>query len=100
MSLPPGGPGWWAGEVALDADELRADDRRAFAWRVAPPGQVTAASGAGPFVAAAPALLEQGRPARRGSDAVNGDRPDGRAPVSDVTPTAEPTPSGQPNRAP
>src|SRR5213078_852028 len=40
MSLPLGGPGWWVGEVALDADELRADDRRVFAWRVAPPGQV------------------------------------------------------------
>src|SRR5213076_1173006 len=43
MSLPLGGPGWWVGEVALDADELRADDRRVFAWRVAPPGQVPAA---------------------------------------------------------
>src|SRR5207248_11186256 len=79
MSLPPGGPGWWVGEVALDADELRADDRRVFAWRVAPPGQVTAASGAGPFVAAALAVLAQGRRVRRGSGVVDRARPGGRA---------------------
>ena len=99
MSLPPGGPGWWVGEVALDADELRADDRRVFAWRVAPPGQVTAASGAGPFVAAALAVLEQGRRVRRGSDVVIGDRLDGGAAVSVVTPPADPTLIGQMNRA-
>src|SRR6267154_789717 len=101
MSLPPegGGPGWWVGEVALDADELRADDRRFFAWRVAPPGQVTAASGAGPFVVAALAVLEQGRRVRRGGDVVIGDRLDGGAAVSVVTPPADPTLIGQLNRA-
>src|SRR5205807_7334907 len=99
MSLPPGGPGWWVGEVAVDADELRADDRRFFAWRVAPPGQVTAASGAGPFLAAALAVLEQGRRVRRGSDVVIGDRLDGGGAVSVVTPPADPTLIGQLNWA-
>src|SRR2546430_2372555 len=95
----PVGPGWWVGEAALDADELRADDRRVFAWRVAPPGQVTASSGAGPFVAAALAVLEQGRRVRRGSDVVIGDRLDGGAAVSVVIPPADPTLIGQLNRA-
>ena len=100
MPLPPGvGPGWWVGEAALDADELRADDRRVFAWRVAPPGQVTASSGAGPFVAAALAVLEQGRRVHRGSDVVIGDRLDGGAAVSVVIPPADPTLIGQLNRA-
>src|SRR5256886_7856633 len=34
ITLPSLGPGWWVGEVVLDADELRADDRRLLAWRV------------------------------------------------------------------
>ena len=44
-------PGWWVGEAALEPDELRADDRRRFAWRVAPPARVTATPEAGGFVA-------------------------------------------------
>src|SRR5437763_11283882 len=100
MALPPGvGPGWWVGEAALDADELRADDRRVFAWRVAPPGQVTASSGAGPFVAGGLAVLEPGRRVRRGSGVVDGDRLDGGAAVSVVIPPADPTLIGQLNRA-
>jgi len=39
-------PGWWVGEAALEPDELRADDRRPFAWRVAPPAKVMAAPSA------------------------------------------------------
>src|SRR5439155_1466658 len=30
LPLPPLAPGWWIGEVLLDADELRGDDRRLF----------------------------------------------------------------------
>src|SRR5207245_2773374 len=37
IPLPSVAPGWWVGDVALDPDELRSDDRRAFVWRVAPP---------------------------------------------------------------
>src|SRR5207302_356703 len=40
ISLPSLGPGWWVGEIVLDADELRADDRRLLVWRVAPPARV------------------------------------------------------------
>src|SRR5207245_1125074 len=40
IMLPSLGPGWWVGEVVLDADELRADDRRWIVWRVAPPARV------------------------------------------------------------
>ncbi|HLB81732.1 MAG TPA: BatA domain-containing protein, partial [Gemmatimonadales bacterium] len=65
ITLPRVAPGWWVGEATLDPDELRADDRRVFAWRVAPPARATASSGAGPFVAAALAVLEQGQRVRR-----------------------------------
>ena len=100
IALPPGegGPGWWVGAAALDADELRADDRRVFAWRVAPPAGVTASNGAGPFVAAALGVLEQGQRLRRGGDVVIGDRLEG-APVSVVLPPADPTLIGPLNRA-
>lgn len=53
-------PGWWTGEAQLEPDELRADDRRPFAWRVASPARVIATPGAGSFVAAALAVLQEG----------------------------------------
>jgi aerotolerance regulator-like protein len=99
IALPPEGPGWWVGAATLDADELRADDRRVFAWRVAPPARVTASRGAGPFVAAALAVLEQGQRVRRGGDVVIGDRVEGGAAVSVVLPPADPTLIGPLNRA-
>ncbi len=99
IALPHLGPGWWVGEAALDADELLADDRRPFAWRVALPPAVTALAGAGPFVAAAVAVLEQGQRARPGGDVVIGDRPEGAASVSVVLPPADPALLGQVNRA-
>ena len=99
IALPPGGPGWWVGAATLDADELRADDRRVFAWRVASPARVTASSGAGRFVAAALAVLEQGQRVRRGGDVVIGDRLEGGAAVSVVVPPADPTLIGPLNRA-
>jgi len=91
IALPPGGPGWWVGAATLDADELRADDRRVFAWRVAPPARVTASSGVGPFVAAALAVLEQGQRVRRGGDVVIGDRLESGAAVGVVVPPADAT---------
>src|SRR5256886_11544031 len=56
--------------VVLDADELRADDRRLLVWRVAPPVRVTAppSAGGGPFVAAALAVLEEGKRVRPGGE--------------------------------
>ncbi len=105
ISLPSLGPGWWVGEVVLDADELRADDRRLLVWRVAPPARVAAppSAGGGPFVAAALAVLEEGKRVRAGgeggSDVAIGDRPQAGTRVSVVVPPAEPALIGQVNRA-
>ncbi|HXM38311.1 MAG TPA: BatA domain-containing protein [Gemmatimonadales bacterium] len=90
-------PGWWTGEATLEPDELRADDRRLFVWRVAPPARVTATPGAGPFVAAALAVLREGRRVSDGRDVVIGDLPGGTRSV--VLPPADPALVGQANRA-
>lgn len=65
LPLPPLAPGWWVGEAALDPDELRADDRRLFVWRAAPPARVTVERATGAFVAAALGVL---RDAHRAGD--------------------------------
>lgn len=60
--------GWLRGAVELDADELRADDARYFAVRVAPPPSVDIRSEAGLFASAAlGTLIDDGRIARLGS---------------------------------
>jgi len=94
-------PGWWLGEAALEPDELRADDRRPFAWRVAPPARVTATPGAGSFVAAALAVLEDGRRVIEGRDVVisGGEAAPPTAPHAIVQPPADPALVGQANRA-
>ena len=101
ITLPPLGAGWWVGEAVLDADELRADDRRLLVWRVAPPARVAAPSstGGGPFVAAALAVLEEGRRVRPGNEIAIGDRPEAGTLVSIVIPPAEAALIGQANRA-
>ena len=103
ISLPPLGPGWCVGELVLEPDELRADDRRLFVWRVAPPARVAVlrAVEGGPFVAAALAVLEQGERVRREGrpEVVIGDRPEAGAMVSVVVPPADPALIGQANRA-
>jgi hypothetical protein len=54
LSVTAPSAGWAAGEVSLEPDELRADDRRAFAVRVVTPATVSADPGeTGPFLAAA-----------------------------------------------
>ena len=92
-------PGWWVGEAALEPDELRADDRRPFAWRVAPPARVTATATAGSFVAAALAVLQDGRRAVAGRDVVisGGEAPTGSHAI--VQPPEDPALVGQANRA-
>src|SRR2546430_156686 len=98
ITLPPLGPGWWVGDAVLDADELRADDRRLLVWRVAPPARVAAlpTAGGSPFVAAALAVLEEGQRVRGGStDVTIGDRPEAGTLVSVVIPPAEPALIGQ-----
>jgi len=101
ITLPPLGPGWWVGEAVLDADELRADDRRFLVWRVAAPARVTALSstGGGPFVAAALAVLEEAQRVQRGTEVAIGDRPEAGTRVSVVIPPAEQALIGQANRA-
>lgn len=92
-------PGWWGGEAALEPDELRADDHRPFAWRVSPPARVMATAGAGSFVAAALAVLQEGRRISDGRDVVisGGDGPSGNRAV--IQPPADPALVGQANRA-
>ena len=97
VALPAPSPGWWQGEVVLEPDELRADDRRPFVWRVAPPARVAAGPAAGPFVAAALEVLRAGRRVTEGRDVLVGDAPGaGRAVVQ---PPADPALVGQANRA-
>jgi hypothetical protein len=99
IPLPPLAPGWWLGEATLDPDELRADDRRLFVWRVAPPARVAADGSAGPFVAAALAVLEEARKVTRGPDLSIGDRPVAGTRASVILPPADPALLGQANRA-
>ena len=94
-------PGWWVGEAQLEPDELRADDRRPFAWRVASPARVTATPGAGSFVAAALAVLQDGRRIVSGGSpdvVISGGEAFTGARVI-VQPPADPALVGQANRA-
>ncbi|HEY3279830.1 MAG TPA: hypothetical protein VGJ83_04900, partial [Gemmatimonadales bacterium] len=97
LALPGQRPGWWAGEAVLDPDELRADDRRPFVWRVAPPARVTAGAAAGPFVVAALAVLRDAQRVADGRDVTVGDAPTSGRSV--VQPPADPALVGQGNRA-
>ena len=99
VPLPSVTPGWWLGEAVLDPDELRADDRRAFVWRVAPPARVRADPSAGRFVAAALAVLMQGKRIAEGSDVSLGERLQGSAGKTVLLPPADPALVGQANRA-
>jgi len=92
-------PGWWVGEAALEPDELRADDRRPFAWRVAPPAKVMAAPSAGSFVAAALDVLRAGRHIVDGRDVVIGGGDVPTSPHAIVQPPGDPALVGQANRA-
>jgi hypothetical protein len=84
-------------EAQLDPDELRADDRRLFAWRVAPPAAVTAETRTGPFLAAALAVLREAGRVAAGTGVTIGERP-GSGP-SVVLPPLDPALVGQANRA-
>jgi hypothetical protein len=99
VTLPPERPGWWVGEAVLEPDELRADDRRPFVWRVAPPARVAPGSTAGPFIATALNVLRDARRVAEGRDVVVGDVPAGGAGRWVVQPPADPALLGQANRA-
>jgi len=99
IPLPASGPGWWPGEVELEADELRADDARPFVWRVAPPARVAVGPDAGPFLSAAIAVLRDGGRLATGSDVAVGERPGAGPGASVVLPPADAALVGQANRA-
>jgi hypothetical protein len=71
LALPGAPSGWWTVSAELDPDELRADDRRVGAVRVAPVARVDF-SAAGRFVAAACAVLESNRRIGRGDEVTVG----------------------------
>ena len=99
IPLPTVTPGWWVGEAVLDPDELRADDRRALVWRVAPPARVRAEPGAGSFVNAALAVLAEGKRVADGTDVSIGERLQASPGKSVVLPPTDPALVGQANRA-
>lgn len=95
VSLPGTGAGWWPLTAELDADELRADDRRVGAVRVAPLARISCDS-AGRYAAAACGVLIANRRAVRGEEVTVGRL--GRG-VSVVQPPADPAAVGALNRA-
>jgi hypothetical protein len=101
LPLPALGPGWWVGEAMLDPDELRADDRRLFVWHVAPQTRVATAPDAGPFVAAAVAVLRDAKRVASGNDVMIGGRPRaaGKGGTTIVFPPADRASLGELNRA-
>jgi hypothetical protein len=99
VPLPALRPGWWIGEVELEPDELRADDRRVFAWRVAPPASISAATSAGPFVAAAVEVLREAGRVTHGLEVVLGEQAGPTGGASVLLPPADPALVGQANRA-
>lgn len=96
LPLPPLSPGWRTAEVRLAPDELRADDARPVAWRVAPPARAVATAEAGPFVAAALDVLRDGGRVTAGGDVRIGAAP---APGAVVLPPADDALLGATNRA-
>jgi hypothetical protein len=56
--MPPSGSGWVRGYADADPDDLRADDRRFFAYRSRPAPSVSVGGAPGVFVAEALAVLE------------------------------------------
>ncbi len=97
LPLEDSRPGWWVGEVTLEPDELRSADQRAIVWHATPPARVAFGPGAGPFVAAALAVLRAGRRIAEGTAVTIADRP--AAGGSVVVPPEDPAMAGQVNRA-
>ena len=95
IALPAAPAGWWTVEAALAADELKADDRRVGAVRVAPVARVGWDS-ATRFVATAAGVLETNRRLVRGDDVSLGAL--GRG-TSIIVPPADPAAIGALNRA-
>jgi hypothetical protein len=101
LAAPRAESGWRRGEVELEADELRADDRRPFAVRVVAPAGVTLepAADLGPFLREAVAVLTEGGQVHAGLDVRVGHAPAARAGAAVVFPPADPLAVGAVNRA-
>lgn len=65
LPLPLAPPGWIMGHVETDPDNLRADDRRYFAFVSTPPPRVAVAGDPGAFVTEALGVLESAGRIRR-----------------------------------
>ncbi len=88
--------GWFVATVQLDPDELRADDSRALAIRIASPGAASFNEGAGAFLGEALAVLHQSGRVRDGADVFFSD--DVATGVSVVFPPSDPALIGALNR--
>ncbi len=88
--------GWFTATVELDADELRTDDRRWLAVKVAAPPAVQVGQGAGRFVQEAIAVLGQATPAG-GARVAIGDQLGSASTI--LLPPADPALIGATNRA-
>ncbi len=104
QKLSSASTGWVRGSVELDADELRGDDTRWFAVRVAPPPSVAVRGEAGPFLGAALTTLVEEKRLGRGTEGTSGvvavsgaDAVNVRAPVLLTAPT-DPVRVGEANR--
>jgi len=104
QKLSTASTGWVRGSVELDADELRGDDTRWFAVRVAPPPSVAVRGEAGPFLSAALATLVEEKRLGRGTEGTTGvvavsgaDAANVRGPVLLTAPT-DPVRVGEANR--
>ena len=95
VALPAVPAGWWTVEAELAADELRLDDRRVGAVRVAPVARVRWDS-ASRYIATAAGVLEANRRIARGDEVTLGELARG---ASIVVPPADPARLGALNRA-
>jgi len=107
IAAPASGAGYFAGEVQIEPDELRADDRRPFAVRVVAPAAVVveAQSDPGRFVALALATLagagqvRLGGPRAAGSGVALGERASAGGGSAVVFPPHDPVEVGAANRS-
>ena len=95
LNLPGGPSGWWALNAELDPDEMRVDDRRVVAVRIAPVARASCDS-TSRYVAAACAVLVSNRRITRGQEVTLGRLSRG---LSIVWPPEDPAQIGALNRA-
>jgi hypothetical protein len=95
LSIPGAASGWWTLSAELDADELRMDNRRLAAIRVAPVARVNWDS-TGSYAAAGCEVLAASRRISRGQEVTLGKLSRG---TSIVEPPADPAQIGAVNRA-